>query len=136
MQDLLVIQIGGLFGLGLVVFAIYLAGWSKTEIIPSLDFAAKRFQRDFVEREIDSGVIANDAKTALLLLKNGTKQEIGIVSVFGDKFTTRLLNPSDTKFVPHDEGIAVEFTDVTYPRELVKLSRSAACDWHAKFDEL
>ena len=131
-----IIQIFGSVGLLVVIAAIAAVGWGRGAKIADWRFAAERFGEDFPESETLSGTVSEDGKVALLEVQTGAQKAIGLVTVIGDKWSTRLLTPNQAKLEPCDRGLKVSLDDVTYPKRKILLAPDLAQKWLAAFKQI
>lgn len=125
----------GSIGLIVVVVAIIAVGWWNNATIENWQFAANRFVEDFPEHTIVSGAVSDDQRTALLEVRHGLMANVGLVTVIGDKWTTRLLTHREAKVEQCNEGLRIQTDDVTFGNLKVLLTHNVAKQWQHKFDQ-
>lgn len=133
MTDFMFIQIFGTVGMVVVILAIVAVGWWDNAKISDWKFAAERFAQDFPEHVAKSGRISQNGKAALLLVRLGDEDRIGVVTTMGDVWNTRLLSKADTVLKPHKSGLLLSMKDLTFPKQKILLPRDVADEWIDRF---
>lgn len=80
-----------------------------------------------------SGIVSNDRNTALLELRDGDTTHLGLVTVFGDKFVTRLLAPERTDLFRSSRGLTLKTSEVGFKTLNILLDRADSDHWMSLF---
>jgi len=130
-MSVLVLQIIGLAVLVLVVLHLVVsaAGWYQEVSIDDWQFAAKRFHEDHPGLTVSSGIVSQDHRAALLEINEDSRLALGIVTVLGDKWVTRVIDTDGAILASNEDGILLTIPDITFPPLNISLQGKDADYW-------
>lgn len=98
----------GSIGVVIVLISIILMGWSSESKIENWEQAAKLMKADYPELTIEAGLISIDNRAALLQVSQPYSSNLGLVTVLGDKWVTRLITHKFAKLMLIPNGVQIK----------------------------
>lgn len=98
----------GFVGVVIVLISIVLMGWSSETKIENWDQAAELMKADYPDLTIESGLISIDNRAALLQFAQPYSSNLGLVTVLGDKWVTRLITHKFSKLILMPNGVQIK----------------------------
>ena len=118
-----------LIGLGLFMLVVSVFGKSRKARIETWQAAAEQFQTYRPDLTSRTGVVSKNNSTALLEVSDGKHDNLGIVTVLGDKLVGRLLPPHETQIDQRPNGLEITLKDITFPSIIVSMDHDDTVRW-------
>lgn len=124
---LLLLVVGGI---GSVVLAVHLLGFSQKRVLSGPDEAIAEWRREFPDSDPVDAVLSHKGTAAIIM----TRQGQGLLWSLGADTTARWLRDFNTR--PLAYGIQIAFHDITAPYVNLELDTDERQHWENMLDPL